>query len=157
MYTLKTKKVLLKFFESLFASLVMRIFCWCFLIAVSCYSFYYNLTHDNPAKKFLMPSNFHRFYGAGDWSSSFLRFFNLWAERLSCPLSVFELELSLSQSEELDEDDELELLDESEAKPVLWLTLMPSAKPARLGSCSYLKKELFIMRQKEINFNVTHL
>jgi hypothetical protein len=48
---------------------------------------------------------------------------------------VFELELSLSSSE-LDELDELELLDESEAKPVLVLTLIVSACFANSGSTS---------------------
>jgi hypothetical protein len=58
---------------------------------------------------------------------------------------VFELELSLSSSEELDED-ELELLEESEAKPVLMLTLMFSASLARSGSTSYEVERKFIKK-----------
>jgi hypothetical protein len=75
----------------------------------------------------------------------------LWAVRLSCPLSVFELELSLSSSE-LDELDELELLDESDAKPVLVLTLMVSACFANSGSTSC--KKMIEMREKSLLYLV---
>lgn len=48
---------------------------------------------------------------------------------------MLELELSLSSSE-LEELDELELLEESDANPVLMLTLMLSACLASSGSTS---------------------
>lgn len=48
---------------------------------------------------------------------------------------MLELELSLSASE-LDELEELELLEESDAKPVLMFTLMFSACLASSGSTS---------------------
>lgn len=80
---------------------------------------------------------------AGDCSLSFLRFFALWAVRLSWPLSVFELELSLSSSED-ELEDELELLEESEAKPVLVLMLMVSACLASSGSTSLKMRSHFL-------------
>lgn len=73
--------------------------------------------------------------GFGDCSFNFLRFFALCAVSDSCPLSSFELELSLSSSE-LEDDDELELLEESDAKPLLEFTLIFSASLARSGSTS---------------------
>lgn len=81
--------------------------------------------------------------GVGDCSLSFLRFLALWAVKLSWPLSVFELELSLSSSDEL-ELDELELLEESEANPVLLLMLMVSACLASSGSTSFKTRNHFL-------------
>lgn len=67
------------------------------------------------------------------------RFF-FFAVKLSWPLSVFESSLSESSLDELDpedDDDELELLELSDAKPVLSLRLIFDAISARVGSFSW--------------------
>lgn len=65
------------------------------------------------------------------------RFF-FFAVKLSCPLSVFESlsESELDESELDDEDDELELLELSEANPVLSFKLTRSAISYNDGSFS---------------------
>lgn len=63
------------------------------------------------------------------------RFFFL-AVRLSWPLSVFESLSSESLELELDEDDELELLELSDAKPVLSSMFIWVARAANGGSFS---------------------
>lgn len=65
----------------------------------------------------------------------FRRFFVLRADSDSWPLSVLE-SLSLSSLLEL-EDDELELLELSEATPVLWPTSILAASRASSGSSSW--------------------
>lgn len=70
------------------------------------------------------------------------RFFFL-AVKLSWPLSVFELsESELDESELDDEDDELELLELSDAKPVLSSKFTRAATSANGGSFSCKKKVL---------------
>lgn len=66
------------------------------------------------------------------------RFFFL-AVKLSWPLSVFESSLSdsLEELELDDDDDELELLELSDAKPVASFKFTRSAISARSGSFSY--------------------
>lgn len=67
------------------------------------------------------------------------RFFFFFAVKLSWPLSVFESSLSDSLSDELEldeDDDELELLELSEAKPVASFKFTRSAISARSGSFS---------------------
>lgn len=63
---------------------------------------------------------------------TFRRFF-FFAVKLSCPLSVFE---SLSDSLELELDDELELLELSDANPVLSSKFISIAFLASSGSFS---------------------
>lgn len=74
------------------------------------------------------------------------RFF-FFAVRLSCPLSVFESlsDSELDESELDDDDDELELLELSEAKPVLSSRFTRSAISARGGSfsCTTKKRNYF--------------
>lgn len=82
------------------------------------------------------------------------RFF-FFAVRLSWPLSVFESSLSDSLSDELEldeDDDELELLELSDAKPVASFRLTRSAISARSGSFSYISTKLkFYSFQSESN------
>lgn len=68
------------------------------------------------------------------------RFFFL-AVKLSWPLSVFESvsESELDESELDDDDDELELLELSDAKPVLSSKLTRAATSASGGSFSYIE------------------
>lgn len=74
-------------------------------------------------------------HGRGDSSSNFLRFLVLCAVKLSCPLSLSELE-SESSSLLLELLELEELLEESLAKPEASLRLILSAIFAKSGSTS---------------------
>lgn len=78
---------------------------------------------------------------AGVASSIFRRFFFL-AVRLSWPLSVFELSESSLELEL--EDDELELLELSDAKPVLWSRFTRAATAASSASFSSRTRNHFL-------------
>lgn len=92
----------------------------------------------------------------GDGSLRRRRFFFL-AVKLSWPLSVFESSLSESSLDELepelDDDDELELLELSDAKPVLSFRLTRSASSAKAGSFSYKETILNTSVSRNFNFN----
>lgn len=71
--------------------------------------------------------------------------------KLSRPLSVFESLLSESSLDELelDDDDELDALELSDAKPVLSFKFTCSATSARAGSFSYIQRH-----QRKVSFRL---
>lgn len=75
-----------------------------------------------------------------------LRRFFFFAVRLSWPLSVFESLSSESLELELDDEDELELLELSDAKPVLSSIFIWVASAASAGSLFYCSSKSIIKR-----------